>query len=61
MSALARENDRSLLGILYMGPKEQKALVKKIVKDISVDQVTDFKMLNPVRKAAEFKVMQTAI
>ena len=57
MSALARENDRSLLGILYMGPKEQKALVKKIVKDISVDQVTDFKMLNPVRKAAEFKVM----
>ena len=57
MSALARENDRSLLGILYMGPKEQKALVRRIVKDISVDQVTDFKMLDPARKAAEFKVM----
>ena len=40
-----------------MGPKEQKALVHQIVKDISVDQVTDFKILDPVRKAAEFKVM----
>lgn len=57
MSALARENDRSLLRILYMGPKEQKALLRSIVQDISVDQVRDFKMLDPVRKAAEFKVM----
>lgn len=57
MSALARENDRSLLRILYMGPKEQKALIRSIVQDISVDQVRDFKMLDPVRKAAEFKVM----
>lgn len=57
MSAFARENDRSLLKILYMGPKEQKALLRRIVKDISADQITDFKMLDPVRKAAEFKVM----
>ena len=57
MSALARENGRSLLKILYMGPKEQKALLRQIVKDISVDQVKDFRMLAPVRKAAEFKVM----
>ena len=57
MSALARENDRSLLKILYMGPKEQKSLVRRIVKDISKDQVADFKIFDPVRKTAEFKVM----
>lgn len=42
IDAMAREMGSSLLGILYMGPKERGNLLHQILKSISSEQVLDY-------------------